>query len=86
MSRILSTLTAAIILAAFAGCSSNLTPEERGMPCNECDYGYVPVRKTMERRVWCIKDGKTLDCKRTPTECPECRRRMGQEQTRPPAD
>lgn len=86
MPRTLSLLAAALVLAGSAGCSSNLTPQERGMPCNECDYGYVPVRKTVERRVWCIKDGKTLDCKKTPAECPQCRRILGQEPARPPAD
>lgn len=86
MPRALGYFAAVLLLATFAGCSSNLTPEERGMPCNQCDYGYVPVKHTSERRVWCIKDGKTLDCKKTPAECPQCRRILGQEPARPPAD
>ncbi len=86
MSRMNRLLASAVILAGIAGCSSNLTPAERGMPCNECDYGYVPVKKQTERRVWCIKDGKTLDCKKNPAECPECRKILNQQPARPPAD
>ena len=85
MPRRLALVASAFVIAIIAGCSSNLTPEQQGMPCNECDYGYVPVRKTTERRVWCIKDGKTLDCKKTPAECPECRGVLHQD-SKPPAD
>ena len=79
MSRTMNLFGILLILATVAGCSSNLTPAERGMPCSECDYGYVPVKKQTERRVWCVKDGKTLDCKKNPAECPECRKMMNQE-------
>ena len=76
----------AVVLAVVAGCSSNdLSPQQKGMPCNECAYGYVPVKHTVERRVWCVKDGKTLDCNKVPAECPECRKIQHQE-TKPPAE
>jgi uncharacterized protein YceK len=74
MRQLLSVSMALVVAIGLAGCSSNLTPEQRGMPCSSCDYGYVPVGKHSERRVWCIKDGKTLDCKKSPPECPECAR------------
>jgi len=78
-----------ILLAVVAGCSSNNAHEhnhahgQQGTPCDHCDYGYVPVKHTSERRVWCIKDGKMLDCQKNPAECPECRKMMHQG---PPAD
>jgi hypothetical protein len=85
MSRTFALLASAVLLAIVAGCSSNPTPAEQGMPCNQCDNGYVPVKHTVDRRVWCIQDGKMLDCKKNPAECPECRKALHQE-TRPPAD
>jgi hypothetical protein len=60
---------AVVVAIGLAGCAST---GSSGTPCESCDYGYVPVGKRSERRVWCIKDGKTLDCKKSPPECPEC--------------
>jgi len=85
MARSLSLFASALILAIAAGCSSNHAHEQHGMPCDRCDYGYVPVKHTSERRVWCIKDGNMLDCQKTPAECPECRKMLHQD-TRPPTD
>jgi hypothetical protein len=55
------------------------------MPRNECTYGYVPVGRRTERRVWYVKDGTLLDSKKKPPECPECQRILHHE-GRPPAD
>lgn len=69
MRHFLSVAMAVVVVIGLAGCASN---GSSGTPCESCDYGYVPVKKSMERRVWCVKDGKTLDCKKSPPECPEC--------------
>lgn len=59
-------------LSAFvAGCSG--TPTQAGAPCEKCNYGFVSVGKTPQKRYWCIVDGKTYDCSKNPAECPECR-------------
>lgn len=41
-------------------------------PCESCNYAYVPVKKSSERQVFCEINGKRVDCKKTPAECPEC--------------
>jgi hypothetical protein len=83
--RRLALTASALLLGIVAGCSSNQSSESREMPCNDCDYGYVPVKHAAERRVWCIQDGKTLDCTKNPAECPECRKHL-HEHSKPPAE
>lgn len=69
MQRFLGWTLASLLALAIAGCANTGGGD---MPCEKCDYGYVPVRKSMERRVWCIVDGKKMDCRKVPPECPEC--------------
>lgn len=86
INRAAGSLAIVMMVTILAGCSS--TPESKETPCEQCDYGYVPVRggKSVERRVWCVKDGKTLDCAKTPAECPQCRRILEKESRyQPPA-
>jgi len=71
MRQILSVAMALVVAVGLAGCTSPGMGSS-GMACENCTYGYVPVKKSMERREWCIKDGKMLDCKKNPPECPEC--------------
>ena len=61
-------------MASFSGCATQTG--KPSTPCESCTYGYVPVGKSSERRVWCVKDGKTLDCMKKPAECPECAKQM----------
>lgn len=68
MKAIMGVLSA-LVLAGVAGCAGMSTAST---PCESCNYGYVPVKKTSERRVWCVIDGKTVDCKKDPAGCPEC--------------
>ncbi len=64
-------LIAWALAVAMAGCAST-----GSTPCESCDYGFVPVKKDMERQVWCYVDGKKVDCKKNPAECPSCAKRM----------
>ena len=76
--------TAALLALALAGCA---TTGGAGAPCEKCDYGYVYVGKRAELKKWCnpnaekptccIKEGKMLDCTKTPAECPECAKNAG---------
>ena len=68
MKAIMGVLTA-LVLAGVAGCAGMSTAST---PCGSCTYGYIPVKKTSERRVWCVVEGKTVDCKKDPAACPEC--------------
>jgi hypothetical protein len=58
----------------LAGCATTSS----GLPCESCDWGYRTVTEKpvkalpLERRVFCVIDGKVVDCKKTPAECPEC--------------
>jgi len=63
----------AVLAAVLAGCAST---GGSGLPCEQCDYGYVPVKKSVDRQVWCYADGKKLDCKKNPAECPDCAKKM----------
>ena len=69
MRRFLGWAAVAVMAVAMVGCANT---GKASTPCESCDYGYVPVGKRSERRVWCIKDGKTLDCTKNPPECPDC--------------
>lgn len=60
------------VLALLLGGCGGPRVGSTAYPCEQCNYGYVSVKKNVERRVWCVKDGKTLDCLKTPAECPEC--------------
>jgi len=73
MRRFLSWTAAVVMAIALAGCAST---GSSGKGCESCDYGYVPVKKSSDRRVWCIKDGKMLDCTKNPPECPECAKKL----------
>jgi hypothetical protein len=72
MRRLMGWALAPMLVAALAGCAST----GGSTPCESCDYGYVPVKKSMERQVWCYVDGKKVDCKKNPAECPACAKHM----------
>ncbi len=71
MKTLVGWLMAAVMAVGVAGCTTT-SGGGSGMPCEQCTYGYVPVKKSSERRVWCVIDGKTVDCQKDPTACPGC--------------
>lgn len=63
-------LSAVLALAVgFLGCAS--APSGSG-PCASCVDGVTTVRKTSERRSFCVINGKQVDCTKNPAECPSC--------------
>ena len=73
MRRLMGWALAPMLAVALAGCAST---GGSTTPCESCDYGYVPLKKSMERQVWCYVDGKKVDCKKNPPECPACAKGM----------
>jgi len=73
MIRMMQWVCVSVLAITLAGCASS---GGSATPCEQCDYGYVPVKKMTERRVWCIVDGKKVDCTKNPAECPECAKKM----------
>lgn len=69
MRRVLGWTCAAVLAVILAGCTS--TGHSEGA-CESCTYAYMPVKKSVERRTVCMKDGKVYDCTKSPAECPEC--------------
>ena len=66
---------AAIMMVAVVGCARDekptSAPAATGMPCERCKFG-VSDQKASPPRHYCKIDGKTVDCRKTPAECPEC--------------
>ena len=57
-------LTVGLMACAGAGKSSSL-------PCASCKYG-VSDKKADAPKHYCVIDGKAVDCKTAPAQCPEC--------------
>lgn len=75
MRRMMGWMAASLLVVALGGCAS--TASSSGTPCESCNYAYMPLNsKRTERQVWCIVDGKTVDCKKNSPECPECAKQM----------
>ena len=71
-------VTVALLAAALTGCASGQAqPAASGMPCENCKYGVRSVGKALPVRVFCVVDGKEVDCRKTPAECPECKKMHG---------
>ncbi|HXG60073.1 MAG TPA: hypothetical protein VNO22_01755 [Planctomycetota bacterium] len=56
------------LLALLAGCAS---AARAGLPCEQCRFG-VPDRKANPPKIYCVVEGKSVDCRKNPPECPEC--------------
>lgn len=76
MKRLLMWAAAPVLAVVMAGCAAQ--PGTAAYPCENCNYGYVPAKKTPERKVWCVIDGKMVDCQKNPGACPACAKGHGQ--------
>ena len=74
MRRFLGWTAAAVLAVGMVGCTN---AGKSGEPCESCTYAYVPVKKTSERQTFCEVNGKRVDCKKNPPECPECAKNAG---------
>ena len=67
-------LCACALISILGACT---TTPSGWVPCENCRYSYRRVsRRHTETIVTCVIDGKAVDCKRNPAECPECSKRM----------
>lgn len=74
MHRILCFVLGVLSVLLWDGCATS-TPDQA--TCESCSYGYRRVsRRHTQTTVTCVIDGKIVDCKRNPAECPECAKRM----------
>lgn len=73
----LKTSLAAAVLAALAACGGGGTDTRAasGSPCARCKYG-VSDQKASPPAVYCMVEGKKVDCRKNPAECPECAKAM----------
>jgi hypothetical protein len=63
----------AFLAAALAtGCASS---SSSGMTCEHCKFA-VPDKKTDPPKLYCVIDGKKVDCRKTPADCPDCAKMM----------
>ncbi len=56
-----------LAMAVLASCSMS----KSGMPCDDCRFG-VSAQKAQPPRIFCAVNGKEVDCRKSPPECPEC--------------
>jgi hypothetical protein len=59
---------AVLALGALAGCASS---GGSSMPCEGCKFA-VPDGKAQPPKHYCVVNGKQVDCRKSPAECPEC--------------
>jgi uncharacterized lipoprotein YbaY len=70
MRQILSMAIGAVLAIALAGCASTSTSNA---PCASCKWSAKNSQGPAgDPKLGCVVDGKTVDCKKTPPECPEC--------------
>ncbi len=77
MRRVLGWAAAAVLAIAFAGCSS--PPQPSWFPCQKCHYRVDAQSHDPHARIYCVIEGREVDCKKNPPECPECRKILEQE-------
>lgn len=68
MSWMMKAIGVMALSAVFAGCASG---PSSSMPCASCKFG-VSDKKTDPPKHFCVVDGKQVDCRKSPSECPEC--------------
>ncbi len=68
MANLLKATLAAILAIGIAGCA-NMAGS--GMPCASCKFG-VADQKAQPPKHFCMVEGKQVDCRKSPAECPEC--------------
>lgn len=70
MRQFLKWTALALLVMAFAGCTG---PQYTAAPCGGCKWGAKNTQGPMEDPVaYCVVEGKKVDCKKVPPECPEC--------------
>jgi hypothetical protein len=74
MRHIVSISMVVVVALGLAGCAS--TPPASS-PCGSCKWS---ARNTQgpagDPVVYCVVDGKKMDCRKSPPECPECAKAM----------
>ena len=74
MRRALRSVLGVLLILLLDACVGS-TPAQ--VSCESCRHGYRRVsRRFIEPTVTCIIDGKIVDCRKTPPECPECARQV----------
>ena len=64
-----------MLAVGIAGCAG---AAKSGMPCERCRYGVQSVGKAQPPRIFCVVDGKEVDCRKNPEACPDCRKHMSE--------
>ena len=68
MATLLKASLALVLAIGLAGCANT---GASSMPCASCKFG-VPDKKTDPVKHSCMIEGKQVDCRKSPAECPEC--------------
>ncbi len=71
MNRLMTWTVALVMAVALAGCAA--TPQS-GLPCDHCTAAVTHVNKRAEYKVYCVVDGKVVDCRTNPEGCPTCKK------------
>ena len=70
MRQLLSVAMATVLAIGLAGCASTSTSSA---PCASCKWSAKNSQGPAgDPKLGCVVDGKTVDCKTSPPECPEC--------------
>jgi hypothetical protein len=67
--RTLAAFGTAVLLVVSVSCANTRELEK---PCAQCVEGVATVKKNVERRVFCVVNGRQVDCTKNPPECPKC--------------
>jgi hypothetical protein len=64
------------VLLLVTGCAGPSKPS--WIPCASCKYQSDPNKTPHDPHpyVYCIIDGREVDCRKNPPECPECARKL----------
>ena len=73
MKRLISSLAVVVAVVALAGCAG---AGKSGLPCEDCRYGVQSVGKAQPPRIFCVVNGKEVDCRKDPSGCQECAKSM----------
>ena len=71
MRKVLNWTLAGVLGVILAGCATGGGPA--ATTCESCRYA-VPDKKTDPAKIYCVVDGKQIDCRTNPGACPGCKK------------
>ena len=70
MRTLIGWMMAGVAAVILAGCA---TSGGSNLPCESCKFG-VADKKASPPKIYCVVDGKQVDCMSNPGACPGCKK------------